>query len=250
MTDLARVAEALGRARRISALTGAGVSAASGIPTFRGADGLWKKVRAETLATPEAFENDPRLVWEWYDWRRQMVATARPNPAHDVLAKWTHERPGFTLITQNVDGLHEKRRCRTARAAARLHLARSLLPALRGGPARLARRYRADANPATTLPSLRGHRQARSRLVRRRARSGRRRESDRRDRLRVFLTIGTSAVVYPAAGLVHQAKRRGAFTVEINLDATEASPVVDVSLRGQAAEILTRLDTAIRSIAN
>src|SRR5687768_16714501 len=101
MTDLQRVAAEIRGARRVTALTGAGVSAASGIPTFRGADGLWKKVRAETLATPEAFDNDPKLVWEWYDWRRQVVAGAQPNPAHEVLAKWTRERPDFTLITQN-----------------------------------------------------------------------------------------------------------------------------------------------------
>jgi NAD-dependent deacetylase len=105
---IAAVEERLRSARRITALTGAGVSAASGIPTFRGADGLWKKMRAETIATPEAFENDPRLVWEWYDWRRQLIAAASPNAAHDVLAGWTRERPGFTLITQNVEGLHER----------------------------------------------------------------------------------------------------------------------------------------------
>ena len=108
MDAIAVVADRLRRARRITALTGAGVSAASGIPTFRGPDGLWKKVRAETLATPEAFEHDPKLVWEWYDWRRGMIASARPNAAHEVLARWTRERPDFTLITQNVDGLHER----------------------------------------------------------------------------------------------------------------------------------------------
>src|SRR5688572_12905878 len=108
METLRELAEAIRMAHRITALTGAGVSAASGIPTFRGADGLWKKVRAETLATPEAFENDPRLVWEWYDWRRQMISEARPNAAHDVLARWTRDWPHFTLITQNVDGLHEQ----------------------------------------------------------------------------------------------------------------------------------------------
>src|SRR5207344_2701741 len=102
------VIERLRAARRISILTGAGVSAASGIPTFRGADGLWKTVRAETLATPEAFENDPKLVWEWYDWRRQKIRQAEPNDAHRVLAAWTQRRSGVTLITQNVDGLHER----------------------------------------------------------------------------------------------------------------------------------------------
>ena len=89
-------------------MTGAGVSAASGIPTFRGENGLWRKVHAETLATPEAFERDPKLVWEWYDWRRGMIRSAEPNAAHDVLARWTTSRDGFTLITQNVDGLHER----------------------------------------------------------------------------------------------------------------------------------------------
>ena len=103
--------EALGAriraARTITIVTGAGVSAASGVPTFRGAGGLWRSFRAEDLATPEAFRRDPRLVWEWYDWRRSLIASCLPNPAHDVLARWTR-RDGVTLITQNVDGLHER----------------------------------------------------------------------------------------------------------------------------------------------
>src|SRR6185436_16224320 len=94
----------LRNARTIVALTGAGVSAASGIPTFRGDDGLWRNFRAEELATPEAFAHDPRMVWEWYDWRRAAIAGSLPNAAHAVLASWSR-RPGFTLITQNVDGL-------------------------------------------------------------------------------------------------------------------------------------------------
>src|SRR6188768_3962783 len=87
-------------------LTGAGVSAASGVPTFRGQDGLWRQFRAEDLATPEAFARDPRLVWEWYEWRRQRVAAVRPNPAHVALAALETRVPEFRLITQNVDGLH------------------------------------------------------------------------------------------------------------------------------------------------
>ena len=93
---------------RVTVLTGAGVSAASGVPTFRGAEGLWKQHRAEHLATPEAFARDPRLVWEWYDWRRQRIAACRPNGAHEVLAAWSERYTNFTLITQNVDGLHER----------------------------------------------------------------------------------------------------------------------------------------------
>ena len=245
--DLARVAEALGRARRLSALTGAGVSAASGIPTFRGADGLWKKVRAETLATPEAFDNDPRLVWEWYDWRRQMVATARPNPAHDVLAKWTRVRPGFTLITQNVDGLHEKAGAeRLVRLHGSIWHVRCYQRCAAG-----RRDWRDDTAPLPTLPPRCPHCGG---IVRPGVvwfGEGLDPEdvanATAATDCEIFLTIGTSAVVYPAAGLVHQAKRRGAFTVEINLEATEASQVVDVALRGQAAEILMRLDAAIRA---
>ena len=106
-SDFDCVVRSLASATTVTALTGAGVSAASGIPTFRGPDGLWKKVRPETLATAEAFERDPRLVWEWYDWRRTLIAKCRPNAAHEALARLS-ERDGFTLITQNVDGLHEQ----------------------------------------------------------------------------------------------------------------------------------------------
>ena len=88
-------------------LTGAGISAESGVPTFRGDGGLWKDYKPEDLATPEAFARDPRLVWEWYDWRRQMIAKAAPNAAHRALVQLEIRKPRFTLITQNVDGLHD-----------------------------------------------------------------------------------------------------------------------------------------------
>ena len=108
MTPAAALAERLRRARRVTVLTGAGVSAASGIPTFRGPGGLWKAFRPEELATPEAFARDPETVWEWYAWRRDLVARARPNRAHEVLRDWSRRFPAFTLVTQNVDGLHER----------------------------------------------------------------------------------------------------------------------------------------------
>ncbi|HSC26267.1 MAG TPA: Sir2 family NAD-dependent protein deacetylase, partial [Vicinamibacterales bacterium] len=104
---IAQLYSRLRAARRITVLTGAGVSQASGVPTFRGADGLWRSFRPEDLATPHAFRRDPRLVSEWYDWRRSVIAACQPNEAHTVLARWG-SRPGFTLITQNVDGLHER----------------------------------------------------------------------------------------------------------------------------------------------
>ena len=93
--EIRSLASRLESAVRLTVLTGAGVSAGSGIPTFRGADGLWKSFRAEELATPEAFARDPRTVWEWYDWRRQRIAGASPNRAHEVLAAWSRRIPGF-----------------------------------------------------------------------------------------------------------------------------------------------------------
>src|ERR1700733_6676940 len=102
------VREWLKQARSIAVLTGAGVSAESGVPTFRGNNGLWKQHRAEDLATPGAFARDPKLVWEWYDWRRGLIAEAKPNPGHAALAELEARAASFTLITQNVDDLHER----------------------------------------------------------------------------------------------------------------------------------------------
>jgi NAD-dependent protein deacetylase/lipoamidase len=238
---LALAADRLRSARRITALTGAGVSAASGIPTFRGAAGLWKHFRAETLATPEAFANDPRLVWEWYDWRRQMIRDARPNAAHDVLARWTRERSGFTLITQNVDGLHEQA---GAERIVRLHGSIWHVRCSRacaGG----SRDWLDTIVPQPRLPPLCPHCGAAVRPgvvwfgeplnPENIAAASAAAKCD------VFLTIGTSAIVYPAAGLVHEAKRHGAFTIEINIDETEASDVVDLTIKHKAEEILPAL---------
>src|SRR6516165_1555266 len=107
VAQIGRARGLLAAAQSVTALTGAGISAESGIPTFRGAGGLWKNFRAEDLANPQAFARDPRLVWEWYNWRRETIAKAAPNPAHRALARFETAKPGFTLITQNVDGLHD-----------------------------------------------------------------------------------------------------------------------------------------------
>ena len=229
---------------RITAMSGAGVSAASGIPTFRGPGGMWGAHRAEDLATPEGFARDPVLVWKWYDWRRQQVAAARPNPAHDVLAGWSRSWDHFTLITQNVDGLHERA---GARDVVRFHGSIWELRCWntctsRGDP------WWDETSQLEVLPP-------RCPRCGGLARPGvvwfgegiddsvirRSREATRCD---VFLTVGTSALVYPAASLVHEAKRRGAFTAEINLESTPASGLVDLSLRGPAEEILIEIEAA------
>jgi len=240
--DLERVREALAKARRITALTGAGVSAASGIPTFRGAGGLWKSFRPEQLATADAFSDDPRMVWEWYDWRRQKIREAQPNAAHDVLAAWTRGRAGFTLITQNVDGLHE--RAGTARLI-RLHGSIWQLRCWNACPNGRTP-WLDETVPLSAIPARCPHCDGLARpgvvwfgealdpAVLDAATSA-------AASCDVFLSIGTSAVVYPAAGLVHEARRHGAMTIEINTEATDASGAVDIAIRGGAEEVLLKL---------
>ena len=236
---IARLAERIRAARRLTILTGAGVSAASGVPTFRGADGLWHQYRPEDLATAAAFDRDPRLVWEWYAWRRARVAACSPNAAHVALAALS-QRDGCRVITQNVDDLHVRAgtrnlvrlhgsiwdlRCtRRGCAAGPWRDERVPLPDLLprcaecGAPARPAVVWLGEAlDPETVGAAL---------------------EATRCD---VFVTVGTSAVVYPAAGLIDEAKRHGAFTAEINLEATPASHRVDVAIPGRAEEVLPRL---------
>ena len=106
--DYESVVQGLKEAKKILVITGAGVSAESGIPTFRGKEGLWRNYNAMQLATPEAFEADPQLVWEWYLWRRSIIAGAKPNPAHLILARWEERFPEFLIATQNVDRLHQE----------------------------------------------------------------------------------------------------------------------------------------------
>ena len=227
-------------ARRITAITGAGVSAASGVPTFRGADGLWRSFRAEDLATPEAFAREPGLVWEWYDWRRSLIARCNPNPAHDVLARWS-ARDSFTLITQNVDGLHERAgarllrfhgsiwelRCWAECGARPWEDRRASLPSLPppcpscGGIARPGVVWFGEAIPAHVLRDATAAAAA----------------------CDLFLSIGTSSLVYPAAGLVEEASTGGAFTVEINPVTTGAG--VDLALAMPAEEALPLVARAL-----
>jgi NAD-dependent deacetylase len=215
-------------------LTGAGISAESGIPTFRGAGGLWRNFRAEDLATPQAFAQDPLLVWEWYDWRRGLIAQAQPNAAHRALAELEQRAARFTLATQNVDGLHDRA---GSRHTLKLHGDiwtlrctscsrawidnRAKLPELPprcecGGIARPGVVWFGEALPDGVWDEAV-------------------RAANNCD---LFLVIGTSAVVYPAAGLVQMAKSAGAKVVEINLSETPVTSSSDFSWQGPAAEAL------------
>jgi NAD-dependent deacetylase len=240
-----RVAGGLRGARRVTVLTGAGVSAASGVPTFRGADGLWKQYRAVDLATPEAFARDPELVWEWYAWRRERIAGCRPNRAHEVLAAWTRRLARCRVITQNVDDLHVRA---GTEALIRLHGSIWELTCARSC-AGIPPRWRDERVPlAEQLPRcVHCGGLARPAVV------WFGEALDPRDlkaasdatACDVFLTVGTSALVYPAAGLVHEASRHGALTVEINVDETPATSVVDIAIRAPAADALDAIERSV-----
>ena len=239
------LARRLTRDTRITVLTGAGVSAASGVPTFRGADGLWKNFKPESLATRQAFARDPKLVWEWYDWRRRMIAKCSPNAAHHVLASWSKRFPNFTLITQNVDGLHERA---GTRDVVRLHGSIWEVLCWRGCAAAPAR-WRDDTAPYQEIPPRCPYcgDLIRPGVVW----FGESLDPEIVDQATaaadcdVFITIGTSAVVYPAAGFIDVARRNGAFTVEINPEATPA--MVDLALRGGAEVVLPLIDTQLET---
>jgi NAD-dependent deacetylase len=233
---LSEIRERLRAAKRITVATGAGVSAASGVPTFRGADGLWRNFRPEQLATPEAFHRDPTLVWQWYDWRRGLIARCAPNAAHEVIARWSRA-PGFTLVTQNVDGLHER--------AGTLNLVRyhgsiwmSRCASGCGAPEWEDRRVPIDPLPPG-CPSCGGLARPGVVWFGEPIPAGAMRAAAAATACDVFLSIGTSSVVYPAAGLVAEARSRGAFTAEINPETTGAA--VDAALAMPAERALPLL---------
>jgi len=223
-------------ASSIAVLTGAGISAESGIPTFRGPGGLWKQYKPEDLATPQAFAKDPRLVWEWYDWRRTLIAKSEPNAGHRSLVQLEAAKPNFTLITQNVDGLHERA---GSRRPLKLHGDIWRLQCSQCGRDWPDRRASLPKLPphcgcgAIARPGVvwfgepLGEVWAEAEHAAREA--------------KVVLVIGTSAVVYPAAGLASIAKSAGARIIEINPDETPLSAHVDLSLRGPAGDILPQL---------
>ena len=223
---------------KIIAFTGAGISAESGIPTFRGKDGLWKKFRAEDLATPEAFFRDPKLVWEWYDWRRQLIAKAEPNEGHKILARMEEEFPDFYVITQNVDGLHQRAgskkvielhgniwKVRCVECGYETYDYRAPLPEIPpkcercGGLLRPGVVWFGESLPVDALEKA-------FRL------------SEEAD---IFIVIGTSGVVYPAAQLPYVAKEHGAEVIEVNPDETPISRIADKIYREKASTGLKKV---------
>lgn len=236
-----KLIDKLAGARRVAVLTGAGISAESGVPTFREAQtGLWARYDPEDLATPDAFQRDPKLVWNWYAWRRDLVARAAPNPGHDALAELYTRFEEFTLITQNVDGLHQRAGSRDMIelhgniARIRCSLEGTLVPVFAaaespprcpscGGLLRPDVVWFGEMLPMDALSQA----------------------NDAALRCEVFMSIGTSAMVFPAADLPLIALRTGATVIEINPAATALSPRAHFPLHGPSGVILPALLAAL-----
>jgi NAD-dependent deacetylase len=236
-TDLARARDWLTASRSIAVLTGAGISAESGVPTFRGAGGLWRNFRPEELATPEAFARAPRLVWEWYDWRRSTIARAEPNAGHRAIVTLESRTDDFRLITQNVDGLHDRV---GSRRITKLHGDIWILRCIACG-----REVRDERVPLDPLPPrcecgglMRPGVVWFGELLSAYAMNA---ASAAAQSCEVFLVVGTSSVVYPANTLPRLAQQNGARVIEVNFEPTELSAVADISLRGKSGELLPQL---------
>jgi NAD-dependent deacetylase len=240
--DLTRAAEILRSAGRVVAFTGAGVSAESGVPTFRGAGGLWEGHAVQQVATPEAFHADPLMVWRFYDQRRINLTKVRPNPAHAVLARWQDRFPSYQLVTQNVDGLHH---AAGAREVVELHGSIWRVRCVGCG------REREDRS--APLPDLPPRCSACGGLERpgvvwfgeylpARAMALATAAVEACD---VLVVVGTSAVVYPAAGLVEVAASAGGKVIEVNPEASQVAHLAEVELRGPAGVVLPLLDELV-----
>src|SRR6202161_2726850 len=217
---------------KIAVLTGAGVSAESGIPTFRSNGGFWRQHRFEDLATPEGFARDPKFVWTWYEERRRAIARAKPNAGHYALVELEKTKPIFTLITQNVDGLHD---LAGSKNVIKLHGDIWTLRCLKCGRERIERAELTDLPPHCGCGGMLrpgvvwfGESLPQGALERAAAAV---RAAD------LLIVAGTSAQVYPAAGLIPLAST----VIEINPEETPFSDEVTYSLRGTSAEILPQL---------
>lgn len=248
---LGHAAKLLARARFAIAFTGAGISAESGIPTFRGRNGLWKTYRAEELATPEAFKRDPHLVWEFYKWRMRKILKAEPNPAHKALAEFENMGVLKAVITQNVDDLHREAgsrkvvelhgnifRVRCVSCSYRENLKES------GRVFEFVREKELPKCPkcgSLLRPDVVWFGEPLPREALEEAFS----LAERAD---VVLVVGTSGVVYPAAYVPYIVKERGGKVIEVNVERSGITPIADVFIRGKAGEVMPELLRRVKDI--
>ncbi|RLI56599.1 MAG: NAD-dependent protein deacylase [Candidatus Thorarchaeota archaeon] len=239
---MTRAAQIIRDSEHLIALTGAGISKESNVPTFRGEDGLWKEYDAMELATPQAFRSNPQLVWEWYSWRQGLIAKCSPNPAHEVLARWEREGLLKVVITQNVDGLHRRAgstqvlevhgdlwalKCTSCSYRGRLSEPAVGVPVCPVCGANLRPDVVWFGEPLPSDVLSRVH-----------------------DEIAIAdacLVVGTSALVQPAASFPLVVKQHGGLLIEVNVESTPLTPPADVHLSGKAGEVLPSLDMALGS---
>jgi NAD-dependent deacetylase len=235
--------ERLRRARYVTVLTGAGVSAESGVPTFRDAQtGLWAKYNPEELATPSAFARNPKFVWDWYASRRERLAEATPNPAHYAIATIERRVPEFLLVTQNVDGLHQ-----AAGSAKLVELHGNIRRVKCSRGCGVVNRWNeASGSEPPRCPACGAFLRPDVVWFDEMLPPGALEEAEIAvSRCDVVLVVGTAAEVYPAAGLPHAAMRQGAAVVEVNPQPTALSADADHVLRGPAGIVLPSLVEAV-----
>lgn len=235
--------EKLKSAKSIVFFSGAGISAESGIPTFRGKDGIWNKLRPEELANFNAFMRNPQMVWEWYNYRKKIVHQSQPNQGHLAIVEMEKYFDEVTVITQNVDNLHRRA---GSKVVYELHgnIEKNFC-------VKCKRRYDEELEFKDDIPKCSCGGLIRPDVVW----FGEFLPADQfqysEDAARncdIFFVVGTSAVVYPAASIVQIAKSSGAFLVEVNIEETEASSIVDVSLFGESGKILPRVVDEMKNL--
>lgn len=237
-----RLMTMLAQAKSVVAFTGAGVSAESGVPTFRGTDGVWKKFKPEELANLGAFMKNPELVWEWYAHRKKIIANIRPNPGHYALAEMEQLFPHFAVITQNIDNLHRRAGSKTVYE---LHgnIERNYCMKC-GAPYANEEILGAGSQPPLSIRCPRCSGLIRpdvvwfGEMLPEEEWDGSIRAAEAAD---IFLSIGTSGVVYPAASIPLVAKRHGAYVVELNPETTPLTDSADEFIQGLSGEILPAL---------
>ena len=231
------VVERLTQANSLLVITGAGISAESGIPTFRGADGLWRNYRAEDLATLDAFERDPVTVWEWYDWRRGIIGRAEPNPGHLAIKDLEDMFENFLLITQNVDGLHGRTGIRNiveihgnlwrTKCTREGKISMLMDVPLRSIPPRCDCGAVLRPDVVWFGESIPSYALDLSFNV--------------LEQCDTLIVVGTSGVVYPVASFPQTVKDNGGYVVEVNVEPTPISTIADASLYGNSGDILPML---------
>jgi NAD-dependent deacetylase len=231
-------------AERAVVFSGAGVSKESGLDTFRGAGGLWERMRPEELATPQAFRREPGKVWQWYGWRWDTASKAEPNPAHLALVEWESLFPDFLLVTQNVDGLHRRAGTRSL-----LEVHGTILQARceRCGRTRDMGEALAESRNEPPVCSCTGRfRPAVVWFGENLDEEVLTRSYEAAAACDLFVSVGTSSTVYPAAGLIEVAHRADACFVEVNPEPTPFSELADLRIAAPAGEALPQLTEEIR----